>query len=214
MTEPCTSTTRPSPHSSSGGAPHAPGGPLDLVLTRQSPLTLKAPGPDAPTLRAMIAAATCGPDHGRLAPWRFVVIEGDGRQALGRVLRESLRRRLSNADEAMLRREEAKALRAPTIVVVAAHLRDDVAIPAVEQVVAAGIAAYNVLLAAHAFGLGGIWRTGPSAYDADVTHALGLGEHMALVAFLYLGTPDALPRPRAAADIDACVRCWPAPGSG
>jgi len=203
----------------SGDAAAAPvasprAGELDLVLRRQSPLTLKAPGPDEATLRAMLDAAMCGPDHGRLTPWRFIVIDGAGRQAFGRVLRESLRRRVPHADEAMLAREEAKALRAPTIVVVAAELRDGVAIPAIEQQIAAGIAAYNVMLAAHAFGFGSMWRTGPSAYDAGVMHALGLGDRTTIVAFLYVGTPDARPRPRAPAAIERHIDRWPPPGAG
>lgn len=185
---------------------------LDLVLTRQSPLALRAPGPDEAALRAMLVAATCGPDHGRLAPWRFVVVEGDGRRALGRVFRDALRRRVEAADDGMLAREEAKALRAPTIVVVAAQTQHSHSIPVIEQVVAAGIAAYNILLAARVFGLGGMWRTGANAYDPDVRRALGLGDDASIVGFLYLGTPDAMPRPRRPVDLAPYVRHWPPTG--
>lgn len=187
---------------------------LDLLSTRRSPLSLRPPGPDDATLRAILQVAMSGPDHGRLAPWRFIVIEGDAREAFGRVLRDSLRRRVLDADEAMLDREAAKALRAPTIVVVAAQVRVGVTIPAIEQQIAAGIAAYNVLLAAHASGFAGMWRTGASAYDAGVRHALGLGDDASIVAFLYLGTPDAMPRPRAPAALDAHVRRWSPPVAG
>jgi nitroreductase len=182
---------------------------LDLVLTRQSPLALRAPGPDEATLRAMLGAAMCAPDHGRLAPWRFVIIEGDGRHALGRVLRDALRRRMADSAEAALAREEAKALRAPTIVVVAAQVQPRKSIPAVEQVIATGIAAYNILLAAHAFGLGGMWRTGAPAYDPQVGQALGLGADTMIVGFLYLGTPDTMPRPREPIDFGIYVSRWP-----
>ena len=182
---------------------------LELVLTRQSPLALRAPGPDEATLRAMLGAAMCAPDHGRLAPWRFVIIEGDGRHALGRVLRDALRRRVADSAEAALAREEAKALRAPTIVVVAAQVQTRKPIPAVEQIIAAGIAAYNILLAAHAFGLGGMWRTGAAAYDPEVGQALGFGAGAMIVGFLYLGTPDAMPRPREPIDFGICVSHWP-----
>ncbi|HET9669485.1 MAG TPA: nitroreductase [Casimicrobiaceae bacterium] len=185
---------------------------LDLLSTRRSPLLLRPPGPDGATLRAILQMAMCGPDHGRLAPWRFIVIEGDAREAFGRVLCDSLRRRVPDADDAMLAREAAKALRAPTIVVVAAQVRAGVAIPAIEQQIAAGIAAYNLLLAAHAFGLAGMWRTGATAYDAGVRRALGLDDDAFIVAFLYLGTPDATPRPRAPVSFEAHVRCWSPPG--
>lgn len=182
---------------------------LDLILTRRSPLSLRPPGPDEATLRAMLSAATCGPDHGRLAPWRFVVIEGEGRHAFGRILADSLRRRIAAADAAMVAREEAKALRAPMIIVVAAQTRECSPIPAVEQVIAAGIAAYNILLAARGFGLGGMWRTGANAYDSDVRRALGFDARASIVGFLYLGTPDRMPRPRCPAQIEPPVRRWP-----
>ncbi len=185
---------------------------LDLLATRRSALSLRPPGPDGATLQAMLQIAMCGPDHGRLAPWRFIVVEGDAREAFGRVLRDALRRRVPDADDAMLAREAAKALRAPTIVVVAAQVRGGVTIPVIEQQIAAGIAAYNLLLAAHAFGFAGMWRTGASAYDAGVRHALGLDDDANIVAVLYLGTPDAMPRPRAPAAFEAHVRRWSPPG--
>lgn len=183
---------------------------LDLILTRRSPLSLRPPGPDEATLRAMLSAATCGPDHGRLAPWRFVVIEGEGRHAFGRILADSLRRRIAAADAAMVAREEAKALRAPMIIVVAAQTRECSPVPAVEQVIAAGIAAYNILLAARASGFAGMWRTGASAYDPEVRQALGFDALASIVGFLYVGMPDTMPRPRPEADHAACVRRWPA----
>ena len=181
----------------------------DLILTRQSPLTLRAPGPDEAALRALLAAAACGPDHGKLKPWRFIVIEGDGRRALGQVLRDALRRRAPDTAEAMLAREEAKPLRAPTIVVVVAQFREGKSIPEVEQIIAAGIAAYNILLAAHALGLGGMWRTGTPAYDPEVRRALRVEANNMIVGFLYLGTPAALPRPREIGDLTGYVSTWP-----
>jgi len=183
---------------------------LDLILTRRSALSLRPPGPDEATWRAMLAAATCGPDHGRLAPWRFVVIEGEGRHAFGRILADSLRRRIATADDAMVAREEAKALRAPMIVVVVAQTQECSSVPEIEQVIAAGIAAYNILLAARAYGFAGMWRTGASAYDPEVRHALGFGARASIVGFLYIGMPDTMPRPRPRADPAACVRRWAA----
>ena len=182
---------------------------LDLILSRQSPLALRAPGPDEHALRAMLDAAVCAPDHGRLAPWRFVVVEGGGRLALGRLFRDALRRRVANADDGMLAREEAKPMRAPTIIVVAAQVQYRDSIPVIEQVIAAGIAAYNILLAARGFGLGGMWRTGANAYDSDVRRALGFDARASIVGFLYLGTPDRMPRPRCPAQIEPSVRRWP-----
>jgi nitroreductase len=75
--------------------------------------------------------------------------------------------------------------------------------------IAAGIAAYNILLAAHAFGLGGMWRTGAPAYDPQVGQALGFGADTMIVGFLYLGTPDTMPRPREPIDFRIYVNRWP-----
>ena len=186
---------------------------LDLILARQSPLSLRAPGPDASALQAMLATAMCGPDHGRLKPWRFIVIDGEGRRAFGRVLRDALHRRTPDAPEDLLAREEIKPLRAPTIVVVVAQTQGRKAIPEIEQVIAAGIAAYNILLAAHALGFGGMWRTGTPAYDPEVRRALRVEASDMIVGFLYLGTPDAMPRPREIDDFADCVRRWPQPPS-
>jgi len=186
---------------------------LDLILTRQSPLSLRAPGPDGSALQAMLATAMSGPDHGKLKPWRFIVIDGEGRRALGRVLRDAFSRRAPDAPEALLAREEIKPLRAPTIVVVVARVQGRKAIPEVEQVIAAGIAAYNILLAAHALGLGGMWRTGTPAYDPEVRRALRVEAGDMIVGFLYLGTPDVMPRPREIGELADCVSRWPQPGS-
>ncbi len=181
---------------------------LDLILTRQSPLTLRTPGPDDAALKSMLTAAMCGPDHGKLKPWRFIVIEGEGRYAFGQVLRDALRRRAPTTAEAVLAMEQAKPLRAPTMVIVVARVQERKLIPQAEQIIAAGIAAYNVLLAAHALGFGGFWRTGASAYDSEVRRALGVGADDVLVGFLYLGMPGTMPHPRELGDLDGYVSHW------
>ena len=164
---------------------------IDALTTRSSPLSLREPAPDRAALDTMLAAAVRAPDHGRLRPWRFIVIAGDARHKLGDVLAEALRRREPNAAEAVLAKERGKPLRAPLIVVVVACIRDHPGVPEVEQVVSAGAAAQNILVAAYALGYGAFWRTGKPAYDAHVKSALGLSPTDAIVGFLYLGTPAA-----------------------
>lgn len=180
---------------------------IEALTTRASPPGLTAPGPDESALREMLRAAARAPDHGRLRPWRFIVVEGAAREALGEVLAEALHAREPGVAEAALAKERAKPLRAPLLVVVAAKLREHRGVPAVEQIVAAGAAAQNMLVAAHALGYGAFWRTGAAAYDARVKRALGLSPDDAIVAFVYLGTPSAaasLP----ATDVDAHVTHW------
>ena len=184
---------------------------LEALTTRASPLSLTDPAPDRAALDAMLRAAVRAPDHGRLHPWRFVVISGDARSRLGDVLAAALKAREPNAPEAAITKERAKPLRAPLIVVVAARLREHKNVPAVEQIIAAGAAAQNILVAAHALGYGGFWRTGPAAYDSDVKAALGLEAPDSIVGFLYLGTPAVAAPPVTPPDLGEFVTEWTGP---
>jgi len=161
---------------------------LDLLMTRESAMKLDSPAPSAEDLDRMFASAVRAPDHGRLRPWRFVVIEGDKRERFGALMAEAMHRRDPGASEEMLSRERAKALRAPTIVAAAAHVQKGHRIPEVEQIAAAAAATQNIMLAAHAMGYGAMWKTGEPAYDPAVKTALGLDAEDEIVGFLYLGT--------------------------
>ncbi|HEY7788810.1 MAG TPA: nitroreductase [Casimicrobiaceae bacterium] len=184
---------------------------IDALTTRASPSGLVAPAPDAPALDQMLRAAIRAPDHGRLRPWQFIIIEGAARDALGDVLAGALRRREPGIAEVAVAKERAKPLRAPLIVVVAAKLREHRGVPPVEQVIAAGAAAQNMLVAAHALGFGGFWRTGAPAYDDTVKGALGLRAQDAIVGFLYIGTPSGVPMTVTASDVASHVTHWTAP---
>jgi len=166
------------------------------------------------SIRALLRAAMRAPDHGRLRPWRFILVDGDARNALGDVLAAALRRREPTVAEAAITKERSKPLRAPLIVVVAATLREHRGVPPVEQIVAAGAAAQNLLVAAHALGFGGFWRTGAPAYDDGVKRALGLRADDAIVGFLYLGTPSTALAPAPEPDVAAHVTHWQGPVEG
>jgi nitroreductase len=184
---------------------------LQALTTRASPSALGPPAPDAATLERLFQAAVRAPDHGRLRPWRFMIIEGAAREAFGDVLAAALRRREPDVPQAALVKERAKPLRAPLIIVVAARVREHRGVPEVEQIVAAGAAAQNLLLAAHALGFGGFWRTGAAAYDDSVKRALGLSHGDAIVGFVYLGTPTPAPVTATPSDIAQYVSHWTAP---
>jgi nitroreductase len=184
---------------------------IEALTTRASPTGLVAPAPDGDALQHMLRAAVRAPDHGRLRPWRFIIIEGAAREALGGVLADALRTREPDVAGAALAKERAKPLRAPLIVIVAAKLREHRGVPAVEQIVAAGAATQNMLIAAHALGFGGFWRTGAAAYDERVKRALGLAAEDAIVGFVYLGTPSAAPPPLPASDVTSRVTHWTGP---
>lgn len=174
---------------------------LDLLLTRELALKLDAPAPSEADLDKMFQSAVRAPDHGRLRPWRFVVIEGDKRARLGDLMADAMRNRDPSVSAEMLDRERVKPMRAPTIVVAAARVQKGHRIPECEQIASAAAAAQNIMLAAHAMGYGAMWKTGEPAYDPNVKTALGLDADDEIMGFLYLGTNvgTGSPAPRPAA---------------
>ena len=161
---------------------------LEVLAGRVSPHQLGEPGPSAEQIDRILAAGERAPDHGLLRPWRFILVQGGGRERFGDLLAASLKRREPSTPEDKLASERKKALRAPLIVIVAAAAREHPKIPVVEQIVAAGAAAQNVMLAAHGLGFGAFWRTGAPAYDGELKTALGLAPADTIVGFLYIGS--------------------------
>ena len=184
---------------------------IELLTTRSSNGKLSEPAPEDPALHVAFEAAARAPDHGTLRPWRVRVIRGSARERLGELMADTLRRSTPGASQDELTKLRQKALRAPVILVVGAHLEPNAKIPVVEQLLAAGAAAHAMLLAFHAQGYGAIWRTGASAYDDDVKRALGFRPQDAIAGFLYVGTPKqtppAIPRPA----IETFVSEWRGP---
>jgi nitroreductase len=166
---------------------------IDALLQRRSARALSAPAPDEGALELILGSAATAPDHGRLRPWRFVVIQGNGRERFGDLLADHLRRTHPSTPAESLQRERQKALRAPMIVVVAAICTAGVKVPVIEQILSAGAAAHTVMLAAYALGFNSMWKTGAPAYDETVKSALGLEAKDAIVGFMYLGTDASRP---------------------
>lgn len=174
---------------------------IDLLLQRRSAITLTEPAPDAGALELLFASAARAPDHGRLRPWRFVVIRGAARERFGAMLAAQLKRARPQSVPEALERERDKAFRAPLIIVVAAVQDAQASVPMIEQVLCAGAAAQNILLGACALGFNGVWKTGAAAYDETLKRELGFEPPDALVGFLYIGTETAAaaqsaPQPR------------------
>lgn len=166
---------------------------IETLLTRASNNRLREPEPDAETLSLAFGAALRAPDHALLRPWRVQLIRGQARERFGQVLHEALLLRNPAATVADLEKEAKKPLRAPLVIVVSAPVKPHPKAPAIEQILSAGCAVQNILLALHARGYAGMWRTGAPAYDPHVKKALGLSPEDAIVAFLYAGTPAAPP---------------------
>jgi nitroreductase len=169
---------------------------LEAVLTRQSvpPAFLKEPGPDDAALARILAAGACAPDHGRLRPWRFIVIRGLARARLGEVFVEALKGRQPEASEAAIEQERLRPMRAPLLIAVAACVAPQhPKIPEIEQILSTAAAAQNILIAAHAQGFGAKWLTGANAYDEHVKSALGLKPADRLIGFIHIGTIEGSP---------------------
>ena len=180
--------------------------PLAMLATRRSgkPRDLVAPGPDAGELDQMLAIAARTPDHGKLAPWRFVVIEN--RAAFADLLAKARAAELPGAPAHEIDAARQFAEQAPTLVVVLSAPQGD-RIPLWEQQLSAGAAAMNLLHAAHAHGYAAGWLTAWPAFSPAVTAALTQpGERIA--AFVFIGTAsrplDERPRPAPS----AIVRKW------
>src|SRR5262245_55417343 len=183
---------------------------MELLLTRYSAAKLGTPAPSKEAVEAMLGAAARAPDHGRLQPWRLLLIEGDARRSFGEILAESLARRNPAGGEQALAREREKGLRAPLILVVATRCDRSAKIPVVEQIVSAGCAAHSLMLAAFAQELGAMWRTGEAAYDEMVKSALGLDSDDLIVGFIYVGTDAGGITSRPRRVVEECVHRWTA----
>lgn len=162
---------------------------FEALTTRSSAASLTEPGPSPEQLARLLEAAARAPDHGRLKPWRLIVLDEAMRHAFAEAAVAARRGRLPAPNDEQLRVEREKIWRSPTVVVVGCAVdRNNSKIPEIEQILAAGAAAQNLMLAAHGLGLGVMWKTGPAAYDAGVKAAVGLRSDDHIVAIMHLGT--------------------------
>ena len=179
---------------------------FEAIDGRVTARKLGEPGPGTEQLTRILQAGVRAPDHGRLSPWRFVVLQGETRAVLGDAM-AALRRRSDPAcsDEAA-GVERDKAFRAPVVVVVAAEVTPSPKVPAIEQVMAVAACVQNMTLAARALGFVANWKTGAAAYDAGVKQALGLDAEASVVAILYIGTQASDAQEPRQASLDRVLR--------
>jgi nitroreductase len=167
---------------------------------------LVAPGPDAADLTRIAAAAAQAPDHGRLRPWRLILIPQDKRAALGEAFADALVRRDPDAGEAERRAAFDKAFHAPCLlVVVLAQRRDTPAVPREEQLVALGCAVQNALLAAGALGFASGLASGAAMDAPGMRVLLRLAPHERAILFIGIGTAASEKPPRARPDAAAVL---------
>ncbi|MCE0491478.1 NAD(P)H nitroreductase [Pantoea sp. Mb-10] len=161
---------------------------LDLLVNRRSASRLAEPAPAGEALENILRAGMRAPDHGTLQPWRFIIVEKEGRERFSRLLEEAARE--SQLDSKAIEKAAAAPFRAPMIITVVAHCEEHHKVPRWEQLLSAGCAVMAMQMAAAAQGFNGIWRSGPWTDNTRVRNAFGCREQDAIVGFLYLGTPQ------------------------
>ena len=182
----------------------------DYLLTRRSVGIgfLKEPGPTPDELAQILTIGTRVPDHGKITPWRLVVIEGAARLEAGEKLAEIAARNNPGLDEASLDIERGRFLPAPVTIGVISSPKEHPKVPEFEQLLSAGNVAFNLLHAAHALGFGASWVTRWYAFDAEAAAMLGARDGERFVGFVHIGTPTAAIEDRPRPALDDIVSRW------
>lgn len=183
---------------------------LDLLLRRRSSSAkaMGEPGPGPDETALILRAGARVPDHGKLAPWRFLIFEGAARGEFGMVLERILAAREPEAGAVRLQMERTRFLRAPLVIGVISSPKLDKPIPEWEQRLSSAAVCQNMVIAATALGFGAQWVTEWYAYDEAVSRALGLAAEERVAGFLYFGTPCEALSERERPELAKLVQHW------
>ncbi|MFD0960203.1 nitroreductase family protein [Paenibacillus chungangensis] len=172
-------------------------GVLEAIRTRRTIGRVKQDPVDRGVIESLLEAANWAPSHFNTQPWRFIVMTGKGREQLGEGYAQVAaadREGISETDMQEVREKEmVKAMRAPVVIAAICSPSDDPRALMAEELAAAQAAVQNMLLAAHAHGLGAIWRSGAPMYHPRMHETLALREREELVGLVYIGYPDMTP---------------------
>ncbi|MBK9927889.1 MAG: nitroreductase [Anaerolineales bacterium] len=163
---------------------------FETIHNRQSLGKVKPDPLPRETIEKLLSAAVQAPNHYRVRPWRFVVLTGTGREKLGDVMAASQANRKPDLPQEAFDKTRAMPLRAPVVIAVGADKPAEEKVLEIENVSAVAAACQNILLAAHALGLGAQWRTGEWARDGKVKEFLGFSADQHIVGFIYVGQPE------------------------
>lgn len=185
--------------------------PLDFLASRRSgrPRDMIEPGPETAELQRILEISTRTPDHGKLAPWRFVIVGKDQREALAEILHTAYRIDKDQPGRLEIEAIEQFAHQAPTLIVALHSPKESSKVPLWEQELSTGAACFNLLAAAHAHGYVGGWLTGWATYSDAVRNAFGAAPEK-IAGFIFLGTAGAELKERPRPDYDAVVSEWTA----
>ena len=163
---------------------------FEAIHNRRSHKKVKPDAVPREMIEKMLEAAAQAPNHYKVRPWRFVVMTGDARHRLGHAMSESLRARHPEYPQEAFDKAHATPLQAPVVIAVGVDKPSESKVLEIENIAAVAAATQNLLLAAHALGLGAKWRTGEWAMDTKVKAFIGLAPDQHLIAFVYVGYPD------------------------
>jgi nitroreductase len=184
---------------------------LDLLLNRRSEKSkrMTGPGPNEGELADILQSGMRVPDHGKLAPWRFLVFQGPAQKKLSAEMARCFVKEGGEQDSSRHIAQMNFAHQAPVLIVVVSRLTRDHKIPTREQLLSAGAACQNLLVASHALGYVGQWLTGTGAYSKGVAKYLGLGENEAIAGFIFIGNSNSALKERPRPEFDDIVTYWP-----
>ncbi len=162
---------------------------LSLLKSRRSAGfgALGEPGPSDKQINELLEIAVRVPDHGKLAPWRFILFEGDARQRAGEILEKRFRQLNPGCDERTIIKQGKMLELAPVVIAVVSTLIEHEKIPAIEQQLSAGAVCQNLLLASTAMGFGCQWLSGWMAYDREFLELIGVEDNENIAGFIYIG---------------------------
>lgn len=169
------------------------------------------PGPNDAEIEKIMRAGMRVPDHGRLTPWRFIVVRGEARGKLGKILGEAFRKANPGCIDEQVEIEEERFLRAPVVIAVVSHTNPEHKIPEWEQILSSGAACQTMLISALSMGFAAQWITEWYAYNDDVKQALGVAPEDRIAGFLYLGSMQEAPTDRARPEYENIVSEWTGP---
>jgi nitroreductase len=183
---------------------------IDLLLARRSVSAnaLGEPGPSVAEIELILTAASRVPDHKKLVPWRFLLFQGDARAAFGKVLAAVCREEEKDPGAFRLENEAKRFLRAPLVIAVISRVVKNPGAPEWEQILSAGAACQNLILAATALGYGAQWITEWCGYSEGVRKALRLADNERVAGFVYVGTPKETPEERERPKLGEIVAPW------
>ena len=189
---------------------------IDFLLSRRSrPIgELKEPGPSEADIRTMLTAASRVPDHGRLAPWRFILYRGEARHRIGEALAALAGRREGELPEHRRQQELTRFSRAPLVVGVVSVPRDHPKVPEWEMFLSGGAAAMNLLVAAGALGYGANWISNWYSDDEEGKRILGIAPRERVVGFVHIGTYEGTTPERSRPELDDIVSDYAGPFEG